>query len=295
MIPAAATPNILTVDLEEWFHIDERVVPSGAWDELPARVEQNTRVLLDLLDRCSARATFFALGWVAARHPRLLAEIAARGHELATHGYLHRTVADLTVAEFRADLRRAREVVEVATGVPVTGFRAARWSLGGSPGRGPWGRAAGRCDAAIDVLIQERFRYDASLAPIVHIGDPDWPGDPHIIERPDGSIVEFPPLVGRVLGVRLLIAGGWALRRVPNRVILREIEDRNRRGAPAVIDLHTWEFDPDPPRLPMPLRYRVAHYGGLRGFGVKIEELIARVRWVPVRDLLPEWERRTGS
>jgi len=278
--------NILTVDLEEWFHLDERTIPPGRWDGLPSRVEENTRVLLSILEAHRVRATFFALGWVAARHAGLLGEIRDRGHEVATHGYLHGCVAAMSESEFRSDLRRAREAVEGGTGEPVEGFRAARWSLGGLPGAGRRGSATGVATTALDVLIQEGFRYDASLAPIVYVGDPSWPVDPYRIERPRGSILELPPLVGRFLGIRLLFAGGWALRRVPNRVLLGEIARRNRRGAPAVLDLHTWEFDPDPPRVDLPFRYRLAHYGGLKSFRVKIEELLGRLRLVSVRDYL---------
>src|SRR2546422_9292908 len=81
------SPNILTVDLEEWFHIDERLIPPGEWDRLPSRVEANARALLDLLDAHAPRATFFAVGWVAARRQRLVGEIHERGPEGALHGY----------------------------------------------------------------------------------------------------------------------------------------------------------------------------------------------------------------
>jgi polysaccharide deacetylase family protein (PEP-CTERM system associated) len=278
--------NILTVDLEEWFHLDESVVPPGEWDGLPSRVEENTRALLDLLEARGARATFFVLGWVAARHQGLLRAIRERGHELATHGYLHRCVAAMTETEFLSDLRRAREAVEASGCEPVRGYRAARWSLGGIPGGGRRGNASGLATVALDALIREGFRYDASLAPIVHVGDPAWPTDPYRIDRPEGSILELPPLVGRFLGIRLLFAGGWALRRVPNTVITKEIARRNGRAAPAVIDLHSWEFDPEPPRIALPFRYRLAHYGGLGRFRAKVEDLLGRSTWVPVRDYL---------
>ena len=281
-----AIRNILTVDLEEWFHIDERLIPAGTWDGLESRVEANTRALLALLDDCGARATFFALGWVAARHQNLIFEIHERGHEIATHGYLHRTVAGMTAAEFRADLREARRAVEGCGGGQVLGYRAARWSLGGVPGGGRRGRASGMVTEALDVLIAEGIRYDASLAPIVHIGDPSWPRDPYRIERPGGSIAELPPLVGRFYGASLLFASGWALRRVPNRVLLREIERRNRRGVPALIDVHSWELDADPPRVRLPFMHRLAHYGGLRGFEAKLAELLKSVAWSPARDHL---------
>ncbi len=262
------------------------MIPPGDWDRLPSRVEPATRRLLSVLETCRARATFFVLGWVAARHQDLIREIHARGHEVATHGYMHRSVAAMPEGEFRADLRRAHEAVEGATGEKVIGHRSARWSLGGSPGGGRRGRASGVVTPALDVLIAEGVRYDSSLAPIVSIGDPSWPLDPYRISRPGGSIQEFPPLVGRFWGIRLLFASGWALRRVPNRILAGEIARRNALGRPAVIDLHSWEFDDDPPRVDLPLRYRIAHYGGLLGFPAKAEDLLRRPSWVPIREHL---------
>jgi polysaccharide deacetylase family protein (PEP-CTERM system associated) len=276
--------NVLTVDLEEWFHIDEALIPAGDWDRLPSRVEENTRALLALLDECRVRATFFTVGWTAARHQGLIHEIHERGHEIATHGYLHASVAAMSEEEFAADLKAARAAVEGCTGGPVVGYRAPRWTLGGVPGAGRRGKASGMVAPAVDALIREGFQYDSSLAPIVHIGDPDWPRHPYRIDRPGGSLVELPPLVGRRFGVRLLFAGGWALRSVPNRLLLREIEARNREGVPAVIDVHTWELDPDPPRVRLPYLYRLAHYGGLRGFRAKLKDLLRSATWSPARD-----------
>ena len=262
------------------------MIPPGEWDRLPSRIQETTRILLSILEARRARATFFALGWVAARHQELIREIHGRGHEVATHGYLHRSIWEMSDEELRADLRKSREAIEGATGEPVIGYRSARWSLGGRPGEGRRGNASGIVTGALDRLLAEGFRYDASLAPIVSIGDPSWPLDPYRIERPAGTLHELPPLVGRFWGVRLLFAGGWALRRVPNRVLLKEIERRNARGAPAIIDLHPWELDPDPPRFALPLKYRVAHYGGLRGFRKKLEEFLSPLAWIPIRDHL---------
>jgi polysaccharide deacetylase family protein (PEP-CTERM system associated) len=284
-------PNILTVDLEEWFHLDGEVIPPGEWDRLPSRLDQTVPTLLDFLDSHRARATFFTLGWVAARRQDLVRAIARRGHEVATHGYLHRSAYEMSPAEFRSDLRLARQAIEGATGRPPVGHRAARWSLGGRPGRGRRGAASGVVESAIDVLIEEGFTYDSSLVPAPWVGDPSWNRAPHRIERPGGSILELPPLAGRWLAVPLLLGSGWALRRVPNRTLLRAIARLNASGAPAVLDLHAWELDPDPPRVPMPLRYRIAHYGGLRRYRSKIGRLLAESAWEPAGDYLA----RNGS
>ncbi len=190
----------------------------------------------------------------------------------------------MSPAEFRADLQAAIQAVETATGERVLGYRAPRWSLGGIPGGGRMGRASGVVEAALDVLVETGIRYDSSLAPIVHIGDPAWPRDPYPIHRAGGSILELPPLVGRWFGVRLLLAGGWGLRRVSNRALRREIDRRNATGAPAVIDLHTWEMDDDPPRIRLPLGYRMAHYGGLSGYATKIRDLLSGGAWEPAGD-----------
>ncbi|HEV3138932.1 MAG TPA: polysaccharide deacetylase family protein, partial [Vicinamibacterales bacterium] len=80
--------NCLTVDVEEWFHVCDADGPLAfeRWDSLPSRVVETTRDLLELLDGCGVRATFFVLGWIAERHPALVQEIVAAGHEIGSHG-----------------------------------------------------------------------------------------------------------------------------------------------------------------------------------------------------------------
>ena len=79
-------------------------------------MEANTHRILRLLERHGVKATFFVLGWVAERHPRLVREIHACGHEVGSHGYWHRLVYELSPAEFREDLRRSRAALENAVG-----------------------------------------------------------------------------------------------------------------------------------------------------------------------------------
>ena len=108
--------NAMTVDLEEYFQVSnfQHLIPRARWASCASRVEEPTRRLLDVLDATGTQATFFALGWVADRHPALLREIADRGHEIACHGYEHELVYEIGPERFRADLRRARIAIEAS-------------------------------------------------------------------------------------------------------------------------------------------------------------------------------------
>ena len=123
--------NCLTVDVEEWFHVcgvGPGLTPER-WDALPSRVVENTRDVLALFDRRGVRATFFVLGWVAMRHPRIVEEIRAAGHEVASHGHLHRRVYELSPAEFADDLEAAATYLRQAGATDVEGYRAPEWSI----------------------------------------------------------------------------------------------------------------------------------------------------------------------
>src|SRR5262245_11883356 len=99
--------HFFTVDVEEYFQVRalETAVDRSAWETLPRRLDRPMHILLDQLEAAGARGTFFTLGWVADRNPDIVRRIVQGGHELASHGYWHRRVADMTPAEFREDLR----------------------------------------------------------------------------------------------------------------------------------------------------------------------------------------------
>ena len=118
--------NGLSVDVEDWFQVGafEDVIERSDWDGLADRVDRNVREILDLFDEVEAKATFFTLGWVARRHGPLLREVAARGHEIASHGWDHRRVFTMERAEFAEDIAKASKAIEDAAGVRPTGYRA---------------------------------------------------------------------------------------------------------------------------------------------------------------------------
>src|SRR5678815_2623490 len=91
--------NAMTIDVEDYFHVSvfDGLVPRHAWGSMESRVCANTERLLELFDEVEISATFFILGWVAERFPRLVRQIAAAGHEIASPGSEHRLVYDLSL------------------------------------------------------------------------------------------------------------------------------------------------------------------------------------------------------
>src|SRR5688572_19706360 len=190
----------MSVDVEDYFHVSvfDGVVPRAQWNTLESRVVANTMRLLEIFADANVQSTFFILGWVAERFPRLVREIAAGGHEIASHGYGHRLVYDLTPARFREDVARAKTILEDAGQVLVQGYRAPSYSI--TP-RSLW---------ALDILIEEGYSYDTSIFPIHHdrYGIPVSDRHAYLIDRESGSIVETPASTIRWGPLNFPIAGG---------------------------------------------------------------------------------------
>jgi polysaccharide deacetylase family protein (PEP-CTERM system associated) len=270
--------NVFTVDLEEWFHIcgAGAAVPRDRWDRLPSRVEPTTRRVLELLDQAGIRATFFIVGWVAERHPRLVDEIRIAGHEIGSHGYLHERVFDQGPDAFRRDLRKAVLALEQAGVRGMSCYRAPEWSINE---RSRW---------ALELLAAEGFSVDASMAPVRIVGDVRYPRYPHVRPTAAGPILEVPPLVADRLGQVMPMGWGWGLRMSSPRRVLEAIESENRRGRPAVLTLHPWEIDSDPPRVRLPARLHFAHYFRLGGFLDRLREILrSGVGFGPVSRVSP--------
>jgi polysaccharide deacetylase family protein (PEP-CTERM system associated) len=268
--------NCLTVDVEEWFHICGvgGALSREHWDSLPSRVVQNTRQLLDLLDRHHVRGTFFVLGWVAERYPRLVQEIASAGHEIASHGQFHNPVYELTPDAFGDELDRSVAALKAAGSAEIQGFRAPQWSIND---RSMW---------ALDVLSKKGFRFDSSLTPLRIIGNPRYPWVPHTRWTAAGPLLEFPPLVERRFGEAFPLGGGWGLRMTAPHRVLETIDARNRQGDPVALFVHPWEIDPDPPRVRLPVAKRFVHYFRLDGFASRLEAVLRGSKFAPMGEVL---------
>ncbi|WP_193378996.1 XrtA system polysaccharide deacetylase [Sphingobium sp. DC-2] len=273
--------NALSVDVEDWFHVGafERTIRREDWAGLPHRVERNTDKVLDLFAEAGVKATFFTLGWVAERYPRLMQRIVAAGHEVASHGYDHARVFTLSPEEFRADLRRSRALLEDASGQAVKGYRAPSFSI---DQRTPWAHA---------ILAEEGYAYSSSVAPIRH-DHYGWPESPRFAWKPvAGSPLVELPVTTAVWGKRRLAAGGGGFfRLLPygfSRWAIGQVNGRDQR--PAIIYFHPWEIDTGQPRMKdAPLRSRIRHYTNIPVMADKLRRLTRDFAWDRVDALLPQ-------
>jgi len=272
--------NAMTIDVEDYFHVSvfDGLVPRHAWERMESRVCANTERLLEIFDDANVQATFFVLGWVAERFPGLVRAIADQGHEIASHGYGHRLVYDLTPRAFRDDVRRAKDLLESTTNERVHGYRAPSYSV--TP-KSLW---------ALDVLIEEGYTYDASIFPIHHdrYGIPISPRQPYVLHR-TAPLVEAPGSTVRCGPFNLPIGGGGYFRILPyawTRWGITRLNEREHR--PAIFYLHPWEIDPDQPRLRAPALGRFRHYFNLNRTEERLRALVRDFTFATMLTLLDE-------
>jgi polysaccharide deacetylase family protein (PEP-CTERM system associated) len=274
--------NALTVDVEDYFQVAAfaDTVSIAAWDSYQPRIEQNTCRLLDVFGDGDCKATFFVLGWVAERFPKLVREIGERGHEIGCHGYTHQLIYEQTPKAFRQDTVRAKALLEDIVQQPVYGYRAASFSI---THRSQW---------ALDIIADAGFRYDSSVFPTRHdrYGLPGAGAFPHRITTPRGqTLIEFPLSTVKLLGYRLPVAGGGYFRLYPyafTRAALRHINRSHKQ--PFVFYLHPWEIDPDQPRIPSGWLSRFRHYNNLDKCEHRLGQLLTDFEFLTVTEVLTE-------
>jgi polysaccharide deacetylase family protein (PEP-CTERM system associated) len=271
--------NAMTIDVEDYFQVSafDGLISRADWHHYESRVSRNTERLLAILDEAGVKATFFVLGWVAERYPQLVRRIACSGHEIASHGYEHRLVYNMSRDEFADDLRRARLVLEDAVGAAVSGYRAPSYSIT-------------RCSMwALDVLLEQGYLYDASIFPVYHdrYGIPDAPRHLHQIERSAGLIWELPGATVRWAGQNLPIGGGGYFRLLPYSWTRFGIAHVNRvEGKAVVFYLHPWEIDAAQPRMRAAWLARVRHYTNLSRTETRLRRLLSDFKFGTVGDVL---------
>ena len=262
----------MSVDVEDYFQVSAFAphVRREDWDRLPCRVERNVDAILGLLDEADARATFFTLGWIAERYPQVVRRIVGNGHELASHGYGHQRASDLTPAQFRDDITRAKRILEDLGGVAIRGYRAPSFSINHT---NRW---------AVEELENAGYVYSSSIYPVKHdhYGMPDAPRFPH---RPngEGGILELPPTTVPLMGRNLPAAGGGWFRLLPyevSRWMLRRVNAQER--APCMFYFHPWELEHEQPRQRgISAKTRFRHYVNLQRMPGRLRQLLNDFEW----------------
>lgn len=267
----AAITNAMTVDVEDYFQVSafEHCVPRSDWDRLPCRVEANVDRILQLFADRGVKATFFTLGWIAERYPQMVRRIVAHGHELASHGWEHVRANTQDRQQFLGDVLRTKALLEEVGGVPVTGYRAASYSIGTS---NLW---------AHEVLAEAGYAYSSSIVPIRHdlYGMPDASRFPY--RAANGRLLEIPITTVTLAGRNINCGGGGWFRLFPyafSHWALRRVNEIERQ--PGIFYFHPWEVDPGQPRVAgANARARFRHYLNLQKMQARLARLLDDFRW----------------
>ena len=271
--------NAFSVDVEEYFQVEafSGLIDKKDWESIPPRAEQQTRRILELLESFQVRGTFFVLGWLAERNPNLIREIHDAGHEIASHGFGHTMVTNMTPTEFRNDIRKSKTILEGITKNEIHGYRAPTFSI------------AEKTSWAYEILLEEGFRYSSSVFPILHdrYGWPEFGHDPRkMASNGNGELWEIPMSVGTIGPFRIPFGGGGYLRLYPlflTRALFGSLE---KEWKSAMLYMHPWELDTAHPHVQAPLFRRLRHYVGIRKMEKKLVTLLQSVKFDTVSKVL---------
>lgn len=270
--------NIITIDLEDWYHCN--LGENEVLKKRESTVEKNTEEILRLLKENNAKATFFTLGIIGEEFPKLIKRIDQEGHEIASHGYGHELVYELTREQFRADIIKSKQILEKIISKPVIGYRAPSWSI---TEKNLW---------ALEELKNNGFKYSSSIFPIKTFlyGIPTAPNYPNYPEVNNQiiDILEMPPGTANFIIKKLGFSGGFYFRFFPFFIIKNIIKRRNKKGIPVICYLHPWEIDPNPPALEIRGINKFIHYYGIKRCKKKFEKLLKNFEFTTAQEYMED-------
>lgn len=270
-------PNgyMLSFDVEEWFHIVNSDFSPDKINlgNLESRVEKNITNLLEILERHKIKATFFILGSVAKRKPKIVKAIYKQDHEIATHGYNHKGLDRLSEDQFIRDVKCSKDLLEDIIGDKILGYRAPSFTIN---------------DKFARVLGDIGFKYDSSYFPSSFHKKY---GDLNSIEKDiegvaklDNGLIEVPIPTMNIFGKQIPWGGGGYFRFSPYKTYELGARLISFLKGNFVFYLHSWEIDPDQPRLDfLPLNYRLRHYFRLNKTKKRLNCLLNKFDWGPIR------------
>ena len=261
--------NILTFDVEEWFHLldFDATRTEAEWGKYEVRIYENVDRILNLLDSTNTKATFFIIGWIAKTYPDVVKKIAAR-YQIGSHTMNHQLVWQQTPEEFRNDVESSVKLLQDITGKPIECFRAPGFSIRESE---PW---------AFDILSDLGIKYDCSIFPAKHAhgGFPSYPrAVPGIIERKGIQIKEFPVGFKSIAGKHFVFSGGGYFRLCPYPLVKKWTKESSEY---LMAYIHPRDLDAKQPMLEgLPVTRKFKSYVGLRGSEEKLRKWLRDYRF----------------
>ncbi len=269
--------NALTINLEDWYQTRDINIDMKIWANCEDRVEESVEVLLNVLKKGNVKATFFVLGYVAENHPELIRKISDQGHEMGCQGYSDKLIIHQTRNGFREDVRTSKHIIEDIIGKEVNAYRAYGWSI---TKKTLW---------ALPILEEEGFCCDSSIKPFTCIssgisGAPLTPYHP-IVNNKKLKLVEYPPSVYTLAGLKIPFSGGIYFRSMPISFIKRALKKLNRKTS-GMIYIHSWEIDQKQPKLslmPLPM---FTHYHNIDTTIDKVQTIAEDFDMVPIKEIV---------
>lgn len=271
--------NILTFDIEEWFHAnyDDKGAPKPGET---SNFKNNMEKLLALCKKNNCKATFFILGYIGENYPDVVRAIANEGHEIASHGYSHDLAYHQTIDEFRADVMTSVAILEGITGKKIKGYRAPSWSI------------VEKNIHYLEVLEDLGFLYDASIFPVKTFlyGIPTAPKHIHhpMVDGRRLKLFEVPTSVFNFMGRGLGYSGGFYFRFFPEFFIKSVIRETNVKKAPSVVYLHPREIDGKEKRLNLPPKESFIHYYNINGTLRKLDNIMGEFDFTSIERYLSQ-------
>jgi polysaccharide deacetylase family protein (PEP-CTERM system associated) len=264
--------NILTFDIEEWFHIldNHSTKTINEWKKYEVRIHANMERIFGILEKTNTKATFFCLGWIAETYPEVIRDIVDRGYEIGTHTRMHQLVYEQTPAVFEKDIEYSIKTLEDITGQKIKYFRAPGFSITENE---KW---------AFEILIKHGIEVDSSIfpAPRAHGGFPSYNAPiPSILKNNGIELKELPINYTTVVNKSIIYSGGGYFRLFPYPLI----KHWTKQSDYLMSYLHPRDFDAGQPIIPeLSATRKFKSYVGLKGATAKLEKWLTDFEFVDI-------------
>jgi polysaccharide deacetylase family protein (PEP-CTERM system associated) len=274
--------NILTFDIEEWFHIldNDSTKNEKNWANYESRIHKNMEKIFNVLDNTNTKASFFILGWIAEKYPEIVRAISDKGYEIGSHTTMHQLVYQQDKNQFQTDVNRSIKTLEDITGEKVKMFRAPGFSI---TENNKW---------AFEVLYELGIKIDSSIFPAKrgHGGFPNYgASEPSILQYNGVQLKEFPINTKTILGKTIIYSGGGYFRVIPNYLLKKWSKEDDY----IMSYFHPRDFDPSQPMIQsLSLKRKFKSYVGLKSAESKLNNWLKDYEFLDIKtaDNLIDWE-----